>query len=69
MIVNAVRKKRLREPFSTEDFRRACRGLGKGTYRAFLYKHRKGNPGGYKELFKMLSTNQFTLLRPIKHGL
>jgi hypothetical protein len=50
-IVGAVRPGVLLEPFTKEDFRKACPGLGEGTYAAFLDKHRKGNPGGNSELF------------------
>ena len=44
-IVNAVRAGKLAEPFSKDDFRVACTGLGHGTYAAFLDKHAQGNPG------------------------
>jgi hypothetical protein len=50
-IVSAVKNGSLKEPFTNDDFRRACQGLGQGTYKAFLHKHRKGNPGGNSELF------------------
>lgn len=43
-IVKAVKEGNLVEPFSVKDFTVACPGLGKGTYNAFLYKHRRGNP-------------------------
>lgn len=67
-IVEAVKKGRLREPFSAEDFRRACPRWGEGTYQAFLHKHRKGNPGGESELFEKIAPGQFKLLRPFKYG-
>jgi hypothetical protein len=51
-IVRTVHAGSLTEPFSADDFRRACPAFGKGTYQAFLWKHRKGNPGGNSELFK-----------------
>jgi hypothetical protein len=44
-IINAIEKGRLKEPFTKDDFRRACPGFGEGTYNAFLHKHRAGNPG------------------------
>ena len=68
-IVSAVRSGRLQEPFGNADFRRACPGLGEGTYRAFLHKHRPGNPGYNTELFERVSPAQFNLLRPIRYGL
>ena len=68
-IVKAVKAGRLIEPFSNNDFRRACPGLGEGTYNAFLYKHRVDNPGGQSELFERTSPGQFKLVRPLKYGL
>ncbi len=35
-IVEAVKDERLIEPFGNRDFRRACPGLGEGTYNAFF---------------------------------
>jgi predicted aspartyl protease len=46
------------EPFSNEDFRRACPGFGNGTYQAFLWKHRQGN-GRTTQLFCLVGPNQF----------
>jgi len=46
-----------------------CKGFGNGTCAAFLYKHRKGNPGENSELFDMVSQGRFKLLKPIKYGL
>lgn len=68
-IVRAVKSGHLREPFEIKEFRIACPGFGEGTYQAFLYKHRKGNPGGTSELFKLVSKGKFRLLRPFKYGL
>jgi hypothetical protein len=68
-IVQAVKSGKLDEPFSQDDFRRACPGLGKGTYNAFLHKHRKGNPGGQSELFELVAPGSFRLLRPFRYGL
>jgi len=66
-IVRAVKSGKLKEPFTKEDFRHACPNFGEGTYEAFLYKHRAGNPGGNSELFERVS--QFNLVRPFKYGL
>ena len=68
-IVKAVKRGKLREPFSKEDFRRACPDLGDGTYNAFLWKHRKGNPGGNSVLFEETSRGKFILVKPIRYGL
>jgi hypothetical protein len=68
-IVSAVQSGKLIEPFSHADFRRACPGFGKGTYQAFLHKHRLGNPGDNTELFELVSPGRFKLLRPIRYGL
>lgn len=68
-IVAAVKSGRLREPFSKEDFRGACPGLGGGTYNAFLWKHRQGNNGDTSELFSLVSPGRFQCLRPFRYGL
>jgi hypothetical protein len=68
-IVQAVKKGQLKEPFTQEDFRRACPGLGEGTYQAFLHKHRKDNPGGQSELFELIGSGKFRLLRPYRYDL
>jgi|TARA_B100001964_G_scaffold184511_1_gene204499 hypothetical protein len=65
----AVKMGSLNEPFTSEDFRKACPGFGEGTYLAFLHKHRIGNPGGVSELFERVSSGQFKLVRPIKYGI
>ena len=67
-IVQAVRSGSLVEPFSQNDFRSACRGLGNGTYQAFLHKHSKGNPGGNTELFTKVGPGRFKCIRPFKYG-
>lgn len=63
LITRAIKCEILKEPFASCDFRKACPGLGKGTYTAFLWKHRLGNPGGNTELFKRVSTGKFRLIR------
>lgn len=68
-IAKAIRTGKLIEPFTTEDFRSACSGLGDGTYNAFLYKHSRGNPGGNSELFEKTGPGKFVCLRPFKYGL
>jgi hypothetical protein len=68
-IVKAVRAGELVEPFTTQDFRRTCPGLGNGTYNAFLHKHSRGNPGNNSELFEKTGPGKFMCLRPFKYGL
>jgi hypothetical protein len=68
-IVGAVRAGTLGEPFTKEDFKNACPGLGDGTYNAFLDKHTKENPGGNSELFERVKPGEFILLKPIKYGI
>ena len=65
-IIAAVKSGSLKEPFSIADFRVACPGFGKGTYTAFLYKHRIGNKGN-TELFERISPGQFRVIRPFKY--
>ena len=62
-IAEAVRHGKLKEPFTSHDFKKACPGWTDGTYNAFLWKHRLGNPGGYVEFFKKISPGEFILLR------
>lgn len=68
-IVKAVNEEKLKEPFTNDDFREACPGLGEGTYNAFLHKHRIDNPSGNSELFEKVAPGQFNLVRPIKYGI
>jgi len=68
-IVKAVRTGKLKEPFTNNDFRKACPGFADGTYNVFLNKHRIGNPGGNSELFKRISPGIFELVRPVKYGI
>jgi hypothetical protein len=59
----------LKEPFSSQDAEKACRGFGRGIYRAFLDKHSVGNPGGNTELFERTAPGMFRLVRPFKYGM
>lgn len=68
-IVEAVKARRLKEPFGSREFKMACPGFGEGTYHAFLYKHSKDNPGEASELFKKVAPGKFRLIRPFKYGL
>lgn len=68
-IVKAIRARKLVEPFSKKDFEAGCPGFRIGTYNAFLYKHRRGNPSRKSELFELVSPGQFRCLRPFKYGL
>ncbi len=66
-IVKAVKTRKLKEPFGSADFRKACPCFGKGTHNAFLHKHAVGNPGGNSELFKRVAPGRFRLIRPFKY--
>lgn len=68
-IVDAVKSGSLEEPFTGEDFKKACPHFGEGTYNAFLWKHRAGNLAGRTELFIKISPGKFKLLRPFKYDL
>lgn len=69
LIVRAIRNGNLKEPFSEFDFRRSCPNLPEGTYKAFLHKHTKDNPGKNSPLFIRVSPGQFKCLRPFKYDL
>ena len=68
-IVQAVKSGRMKEPFTSNDFREHCPGFGEGTYSVFLYKHREKNPGSNSELFRKVDAGKFELIRPLKYGL
>jgi len=63
-IVEAIQQKRLKEPFTSHDFKEACPGWAEGTYNVFLWKHRQDNPGGYTEYFELGLPGRFKLIRP-----
>jgi len=68
-IVRAVKSRRLNEPFGLREFMLACPGFADGTYKVFLNKHRRGNPGGNSELFLRVAPGKFRVIRPFKYGL
>ena len=68
-IVERIKERKLKEPFSSNDLIRACPEIKEGTARTFPRKHRKGNPGGNSELFEMVSPGRFKIIRPLKYGL
>ena len=63
-IVTSVKSGDLKEPFGSNEFKKACPGFAEGTYKVFLNKHRKGNPGGNSELFIRVSPGKFRLAKP-----
>jgi hypothetical protein len=69
VIVLAVHRGDLSEPFTASDFEAACPGLGAGTCVAFLPKHAVGNPGGETDLFERVNRGVYRLVRPLKYGL
>lgn len=66
-IVKAAKSGKIKEPFGVRDFEKACPGLGRGTYRAFLYKHAIGD-GTTTELFEKVSPGEFKLVRPLRYA-
>jgi len=66
-IVEAVKKGKLKEPFTSYDLMKACPELNPITCKVFLPKHRKGNPGNNSELFDVVIT--YKLIRPYKYDL
>lgn len=68
-LVEAAKRSTIKEPFTVGDFQRACPGFGKGTYKAFLYKHRIGNTRQNSELFEWVSPGKFKFVKPFKYGL
>jgi hypothetical protein len=68
-IVEAVKRVKLKEPFTKDDFRKACPNFAERTYNNFLGKHSVGNLEGNSELFEEVSPKKFKLVRPIKYGL
>jgi hypothetical protein len=67
-IAREVRRGRLREPFSAEDFLLACPGFAANTYRVFLPKHAERNPGRASVLFRRASRGSYRCVRPFKYG-
>jgi hypothetical protein len=53
---------RLPERFRPRDVRTACPGWADHFYRAFLPKHRVGNPGGNTAFFEQYADGTYSLL-------
>ena len=68
-IVCEVKNRTLKEPFTVADFQNACPGFGRGTYKAFLYKHSVGNAVGNTELFDKVAPGKFIAIKPYKYDL
>ena len=64
---NAINLNILKEPFTTDDFKKICNDVINGnTYKVFLNKHKKGN-GKETELFiKDENCKKYSLIRPFK---
>jgi hypothetical protein len=58
-IYDAVRGRRLKEPFGPDDVRRACPGWAPRTYTNFLSKDAVGNPSKTTELFQRVGPGQY----------
>ena len=61
-IYEAVRDRRLKEPFGPEDVKRACPGWAQHTYTNFLPKHAVGNPSKTTELFQRIGPGEYRTL-------
>jgi hypothetical protein len=68
-IVKAVNEKKLKEPFTINDFEKTCPGFANLTYKSFLHNNRKGNTSDHSELFIVIEPGKFKLIRPIKYNL
>jgi hypothetical protein len=62
-IRGAVHRGDLPARFRPADVRRACPGWARNTYGVFLPKHRRGNPGGWSELFERHADGTYSLLQ------
>jgi len=58
---------RLPRRSTRKDFESACSDLGRGTHNAFLWKHREGNPGGYRPYVRPVGPGLFELI-PCEQG-
>ncbi len=67
-IIAAIKKGRLRQPFSSNDFRTACPTFADGTYSTFLAKHAIDNPGDNSELFIRVGRGLYKCIKPFKYG-
>jgi len=61
-IKKAVQSGRLKQPFRSSDVKSACPTWAERTYHSFLPKHRKGNPGGYREYFIQHPDGSYSLI-------
>ena len=58
-IYDAVKDRRLKEPFGPDDVRLACPGWAPRTYTNFLSKHAMGNRSKTTELFQKIGPGQY----------
>jgi hypothetical protein len=61
-IRSAARRGDLPARFRPADVRAACPGWAEQTYRVFLPKHRRGNPGGYTAYFERNEDGTYSLI-------
>lgn len=69
IIIGAVRKGRLKEPFKPKDIKIMCPNFNKNTASTFLPKHRKNNPSNNSELFIRVARGEYKLIKPVKYGI
>ena len=65
-IYAAIRAGRLKEPFRSDDVKRACPGWSDQTYVTFLSKHAVGNPSTTTELFQRVSPGLYCSLSQLR---
>jgi len=66
-IVEGIKSKGLKEPFSVDDVNIYCNDLLKKSP-AFLGKHSVGNPGKYSEFFVRISKGKYCLNKSFNYG-
>lgn len=68
-IVKAIKNKELKEPFTAKRFKEVCEKWKRSA--SFLWKHRRGNPGGNSELFERILSKprKFKLTKPLRKDL
>lgn len=68
-IINAVKSKKLKEPFFPRDIKKAIPKMNKKTSHTFPSKHKRNNTGNNSELFIRLKNGTYKLIRPFKYDL
>jgi hypothetical protein len=67
-IYAAVKNGKLKEPFGSNDVKRACPGWAERTYTNFLSKHAIGNPSKASELFQRVGPGQYRTIPRLRNS-